>query len=194
MRDIQQQAVPVVNNYYLNDWFSVVMPEAGTNLITNPSFEVDTTGYTLQGAGVAIARTLDEQRRGGYSLEITPAVGVASGAYFGTITTVAGEAYTLSMDVLGVAGHVYNIYFASNAGAMLGAPYEFTGTGYWQRVHVTYVETAALARRFYIVQDAGDTQVYYTDGWQVEKISTNLVVFYQGKLKDNLHHQTIKSE
>ena len=171
MRNIQQQAVPVVNNYYLNDWFSVVMPEAGTNLITNPSIEVDTTGYTLQGAGVAIARTLDSQRRGAYSLEITPAVGVASGAYFGTITTVTGEPYTFSIDIHGVAGHVYNLYFASNAGAMLGAPYEFIATGYWQRVSVTYVETAGAARRFYIVQDAGDTQVYYTDGWQVENKS-----------------------
>lgn len=160
--------VPLINGYYLPDWFSIVMPEATENLILNPSVENNTTGYTAVGAGAAIARTLDEQRRGAYSLQITPAVGVASGVYYGTVTTIAGQAYTLSMDVLGVAGHVYNVYFADNAGARLGSSLEFVGTGYWQRVHISYPEVAALARRFYIVQDAGDVQPYYVDGWQLE--------------------------
>ena len=61
------QEVPLVNDMYLPDWFSVVIPEETRNLVTNPSVEVDTTGYTLVGAGVVIARTIDEQRRGAYS-------------------------------------------------------------------------------------------------------------------------------
>lgn len=160
--------VPLTNGYYLPNWFSIVLPEATENLVLNPSVETNTTGYTAVGAGAAISRTLSEQRRGAYSLQITPAAGVASGVYYGTITLTAGTAYTLSLDVKGVPGHVYNIYFASNAGAQIGSPLEFVGTGYWQRVKLSYPETATLARRFYIVQDASDTQPFYVDGWQVE--------------------------
>ena len=160
--------VPLVNGYYLPNWFSIVLPEATENLVLNPSVEINTTGYTAVGAGAAIARTIAQQRRGAYALQVTPAAGVASGVYYGTITTVAGTAYTLAIDIKGVAGHVYNLYFATAAGALLGSSKEFVGTGYWQRMHVSYPETAALARRFYIVQDASDAQPFYVDGWQVE--------------------------
>ena len=160
--------VPLVNGYYLPNWFSIVLPEATENLVLNPSVEINTTGYTAVGAGAVIARTIAEQRRGAYALQVTPAAGVASGVYYGTITTVAGTAYTLAIDIKGVAGHVYNLYFATAAGVQLGSSKEFVGTGYWQRVHVSYPETAALARRFYIVQDASDAQPFYVDGWQVE--------------------------
>ena len=165
----KMQEVPLVNDYYLPDWFSVVIPEATENLVTNPSVEIDTTGYTLVGAGVTIARTIDDQRRGSFALQINPANAVASGVYFGTITLTAGEAYNFSLDVHGVAGHVYNVYFADNAGARIGSSQEFTATGYWQRINISYSEDAALAHRFYIVQDASDTEVFYIDGLQVEQ-------------------------
>lgn len=172
MPKIRYAETNTVNGYYLPHWFSVVMPEETENLITNPSVENDTTGYTAVGAGAAIARTLDEQRRGAYSIRVTPAVGVASGVYYGTIATAINEPYTFSLDVLGVAGHVYNVYFADNAGARVGASYEFTATGHWQRVRITFVEdTGAVVRRLYLVQDAGDVQPFYTDGWQVENKS-----------------------
>jgi len=165
--------VKIINGYYLPDMFSVVMPEATTNLITNPSFETNTTGYTAVGAGVAIARVNTEQRRGAYSLQVAPAAGVASGVYFGTVTTVQNEAYTFSLDVKGVAGHWYSIYFATGAAVQLGIAYRFQSNGYWQRVNVTYNENAVgAARRLYLIQDAtADVRVFYTDGWQVENKS-----------------------
>ena len=172
MPKIRYAETNTVNGYYMPHWFSVVMPEETENLILNPSVENDTTGYTAVGAGAAIARTLDEQRRGAYSIRVTPAVGVASGVYYGTISTAINEPYTFSLDVLGVAGHVYNVYFADNAGARVGASYEFIASGYWQRVKITFVEdTGAVVRRLYLVQDAGDVQPFYTDGWQVENKS-----------------------
>lgn len=167
---VRTAEIPITTGYYFPDWFSVVLPEATTNLVLNPSVELNTTGYTAVGAGAAIARVLTDQRRGAYGLQVTPAVGVASGVYYGTITTVAGQPYAFSLDVHGVAGHTYNIYFASNAGAIIGAPFEFVATGYWQRVRVYYQEAAALARRFYIVQDASDIQAFYVDGFQVENL------------------------
>jgi hypothetical protein len=166
---IYQSEVDVINGIYLPDMFSVVIPEATENMVTNPSFEMNATGYTAVGAGAAITRVNTDQRRGSYSLQITPAAGVASGAYFGTVTLVTGQSYTFSIDIHGVAGHWYELYFASAAAVRLGSPYRFQANGYWQRVSITYFETAGAARRLYIVQDANaDVRPFYVDGWQCE--------------------------
>jgi hypothetical protein len=171
-RKTQQKAVESFTGYYLPNWFGVVIPEATTNLISNPSVEKITAGYTAVGVGVTLARTLNQQRRGAWSIEIAPAVGVVSGVYYDAAADlVAGEPYTFSLDVLGIAGRTYSIYFASAAGAAIGSVKTFIATGHWQRVSLTYIETATLPRRFYLTQEASDTQLFYTDGWQLENKS-----------------------
>jgi hypothetical protein len=156
----------VLTNYPLGDYFSIVMPEAVDNLVTNPSFELDTTGYTAVSS--SIARVATWQRRGAYGLQITPNTGVASGVYFGTISLTAGQWYTFSIDFQGDAGKRYNLYFASTAGASLAIK-SFVATGFKQRIWVNWYETSSTTRRLYLTRNAyADTNIFYTDGWQCE--------------------------
>src|SRR3990167_9637069 len=90
-----------VSGYALTDRVSIVVPEESdvTNIVTNPSVETNTTGYTAIGG--SIARVITEQRRGAYSLEVTPTTGVNDGEYFGTVSTASGSRYMWEFDFLG---------------------------------------------------------------------------------------------
>lgn len=167
------QIPSIVSGYVLDpgeDWLGIVVPEESENLCTNPSFEKDATGWTDDGAGVTIARSLDEQYRGACSLEITPVVGVDSGAYFASITTVTGNNYTLGIDFLGKEGETYQLFVADGAGAAVSGVTEFIASGYWERKFVTYEETAGAARRLYVrYPNAVYATPYYIDGVQFEE-------------------------
>lgn len=145
--------------------WSVVVPESAdvTNMVTNPSVEIDTTGYTAVGG--SISQIASQQRRGTYGLQVSPTAGTADGVYFGTVSLTSGQTYTFSLDVKGVNGIPYRIYFGSTAGAVLGTPTTFTGTGDWQRVSVTYTESSTTTRRLYIVKNnSASTGAFYIDG------------------------------
>lgn len=148
-------------------YWSVLVPTgiAETNLVTNPSLAIDTTGYTALGA--SIARITSKQRRGTACLEVTPTSGTADGAYYGTVSLISGQSYTFSLDVLGVLGVPYRIYFATTAPAVKGTPATFTGTGDWQRVSVTWQSDGTASHRLYIVKNnSASTGVFYVDGVQ----------------------------
>ena len=152
--------------------FSVIIPEATTNLCTNPSVEgAVTTGYAALGGAMAAVSTW--QAYGSYGLRLTPAVSTESGFYYGTIALAAGTTYTFSMVVQGEAGKLYYIWFATSAGALIGTKQPWRGTGHKQVVQVTYAETTNASRRFYITRDAQytDQNVFYADGLQVEEKS-----------------------
>ncbi|TXH10692.1 MAG: hypothetical protein E6R03_15135 [Hyphomicrobiaceae bacterium] len=152
--------------------FYIVKPVESTNLITNPSFETNTTGWTASSA--SIARSSTYQNRGIYSLAVTPTSTTTAGVYFGTIATTTGVAYTFSVDIFAPDGIPYRIYFASTGGSVLGTPTTFNGNGDWQRVSVTYTETSGASRRLYVVKNASaDTQVFYIDGAQAEALAVD---------------------
>ena len=76
-RDRIYAALPQpVSGYELNPekgLFSVIIPEATINLISNPSVEgALTTGYTAWGAGVGMASVATWQAFGTYGLQLTP--------------------------------------------------------------------------------------------------------------------------
>lgn len=153
--------------------FSVVVPEATTNLITNPSFETGTTGHTVS---TSIAtRVTTKQRRGTYSLEVAP-VGVPgasnAGMYY-AIDLTAGTTYTFSVDFYGYGGGAYKIWFGTTAGAQLVVT-EFVGSGRWQRPKATYTETSSTTRRLYVTLNnsppsiSASTALFWVDGYQLE--------------------------
>jgi hypothetical protein len=75
----------------MSDW-KVIVPSGNlTNLVTNPSFETDTTGWTSIW-GDTLARSAEQQKFGAYSLKVT-AVGATVGAC-ASITVTAGLVYT----------------------------------------------------------------------------------------------------
>ena len=78
-----RKATPeVVNGYFLDDVkLSVIVPIERMNLILNPSFETNTTGYASVD-GATLTRTTESQRRGVYSLKVKPGLSSVSGLYY----------------------------------------------------------------------------------------------------------------
>jgi hypothetical protein len=143
----------------------IVTPKEATNLITNPSAEIDTTGYTASGAGVSINRVTTQSRRGIASIEITTAANVDAGLFYG-IALTNGVQYTFSADIKDVAGQTFNLYFYRTT---IKAITTWTGTGYWKRRSITY--TADATNTFYLFitrSSVNSTTKFYTDGWQLE--------------------------
>lgn len=149
----------------------IVTPEELRNKVANPSVERATTGFTAVGG--SIARSAAQQRRGVWSLAVTPTAGTTDGAYFGTVSLTNGTAYTFSVDFKGVLGVSYKIWFADTSGNLLGTAYTFTATGFWQRVQVTYTEVSTTTRRVYMTKASGtSTGVFYVDGLMVAAQTT----------------------
>lgn len=160
----------VPGGYVLNPcrgFFSVIVPAARTNLITNPSFELATTNWTAVGG--SIARSTTEQYHGAYSLAITPSAGTNSdGAFFGTVSLTSGTTYAYSLKLKGTAGRKYTLSIATTGGVDLTAA-TVTATGRWQWVYGYWTETSSTTRRVYIRKAShNDANVFYIDGVQIE--------------------------
>lgn len=159
-----------------SNWKIILPDPQETNIVTNPSVETNTTGYTAVGG--SIARVATAQRRGAFSLAVTPTAGVNDGVFYGTVTLVNGTTYCFDIDVLGVNGVPYQIYFASTVPATLGTPTTFTGTGQWQRVRVFWAENVGAARRLYITKNNNaSTGVFNVDGLKCSARTTESTYF-----------------
>lgn len=156
---------PLATNPYL-DLLSIIVPEATTNLIYNPSFEKTTTNYAAIGAAT-IERTTDQQWSGNYGLKVTPANNVSDGVeYTLPELLVIGTTYTFSCRVHAPAGLKLKIGIYSVGTELLVT--KFTGTGDWQEVAVTYKAAVAGTIVALRVDSIQTTEVFYTDAWQLE--------------------------
>lgn len=159
-----------ITGYRLDGRWEVVEPIGANviNLVTNPSVELATTGYTAQGSAT-IARDSTRQRRGVYSLKVTPTSAQLDGVYFGTVTLTGESIYTFAFDLYAPGGVKYRFYVANTTNNAVSGVISVTGNGAWQRVHVTFREpnTAGvnIARRLYVTKDySPSTQPFYVDG------------------------------
>lgn len=145
---------------------AVIVPVARTNLITNPSFETNTTNWTAIGG--SIARSTTQQYHGAYSLAVTPTAGTSDGARYDTVSLTSGTSYGVSCKSRGVAGVAYKLSIATTGGVDL-AVYRFTATGNWQWLTLIYTETSTTTRRVVVSKDnSASTGIFYIDGVQVE--------------------------
>jgi len=81
-----------------------------TNLITNPTFEVNTTGWSANG-GATLARTTTQQLSGAASLLVTSSVTDYNGAVTTTrIPVFPGLSYSLSAYCRNVSGSTRLVY------------------------------------------------------------------------------------
>lgn len=169
----------------LENWkFWIVKPYSGYNYLKNPKFSPPdyVEDWTASGAGVTIASTGDYARRGAYSMQVNPATGVASGAFYNDVSVTDNFNYTFSCDVKGVAGQAMRIYIADSTHAAK-ATTTFTATGYWQRVEVTHLAAETKTDyELYVVRDAvTSTAAFYVDGVQFERgtVATTLIEGYE---------------
>jgi hypothetical protein len=153
-----------LNRYDVN----IIVPKEATNLVTNPSIEVVTTGHTAVGSGVSVARVTTQSRRGIASLEVTTAVNVIAGVSYDIVLSNA-VIYSFSADILDVVGQEFNLYIAAVGGAPKSSVITWTGTGYWKRKSVTWTADSSTTFALYITRSSvNSTSKYYVDGFQLE--------------------------
>ena len=146
--------------------FYVIVPKAATNLITNPSFELGTTGWTASGAGVTIVKSFSTQRRGASSCAVITASGVDSGVQY-SVSLTSGTQYTFSADVRDVNGQAFTMYIHDGTSAV--ASVSWTGMSKWKRHALTYTANASGTHTLVIQRDAVASILYfYVDGAQLE--------------------------
>lgn len=166
--------------FYLNPhgpgFFSIIVPIARTNLVTNPSLETNTTGYTpISGS---LGRGTGTSYHGAYALSVSLAPGSTDGVYY-AITLTAGTIYAVSVKFKTCTpGLKYKISVATTGVVDLVA-YEFIGTGRWQWVWVYWKETSSTTRRIYIRKNdarVDPSSCFYIDGLQCEAINAGETV------------------
>lgn len=167
-----------------NSKFWIVVPQAGINQIYNPRIDPPVFDTYLTAVSAALAESSAEQRKGAYSVAVTPQTGVASGLYYSAVSVTNGSAYTFSCDVKGVAGQAMRIYIANSAGTVK-ATTTFTATGYWERHSVTHTAAETQTNyRVYVIRDSvASTSVFYVDGLQFET-GDEMTTFIHGDAGD----------
>ncbi len=155
-------------------FWSIIVPAAGTNLVTNPSVETGTTGYTASGSGASIARVTTSllQKWGLYGLQVTPGSGTDNGVYFGTVSLTSGTTYTASVYIKGTNGIPFKIWFANTSGTLQGTATTWTANGEWERKEVSWACTSTTTYRIYVTKNnSASTATYVIDGLQCEAAS-----------------------
>lgn len=153
---------------------SVVIPLARTNLITNPSFETNTTGWSGAFFG-SIARSSARQYHGVYSLAVTPTAATTDGANY-DIALTSGTTYAISCKLLGVMGVPYRIALYTTGGTILVSSKTYIGTGRWQWLNLIHTATSSATHSIIIGKASGtSTAVFYIDGAQCEAISDGIL-------------------
>lgn len=150
-------------------WFSVVLPKAAENLITNPSIETATTGWAASQGAETLARSADEQRRGAYSLKITPTTTDNQGAYH-AVSLTADTLYGVGIDLLGAPGVTYRVSILTAGGAAISTfpQVDVRATGRWQRSIFKGSVASTDTYRLYIRRRGASSAPFYIDGAQVE--------------------------
>lgn len=162
-----------VTGYQIDGRWEIVEPVGVSvvNLVANPSVELNSTGYSAQGAAV-IARDSTRQRRGVYALKVTSTSAQLDGTYYDSVPLIGQSTYTLSFDFLGAGGIRYRFYMASNANNAISPVKSVMATGGWQRVDITFREPftagAPIARRIYVTKDYSTSVApFWIDGLSV---------------------------
>lgn len=152
--------------------FALVVDEATTNLITNPSIEAATTGWTASGANASIARVTSQKKYGDASLEVTVSPAAASqGVTSAALSVDASQAYSLSVWIKGNAGG--ELVTVRVTGDVSGATNSnITLTSDWRR-YVVRKTAGASDTTFTVlfITNTSQALVFYVDAIQLEKKS-----------------------
>jgi len=150
---------------------------AVTNIIENPSFEVNITDAITNfqdGTGAAWVREANAGAFGSYVLKITAGTALSGIYYSKTVTVTPGDSYTASVtgwcSIIGKAG--IRIWNTVSAVAFSTSYNQKAST--WERITCTYTNTSSANKtiRVELINIAVDsTLVTYFDGAQLEKTS-----------------------
>lgn len=179
-----------VSGYQLDaggSFWSIVLPQSGTNLIKNPSMEGGTTGWVVA-LWTANVISTEKASRGFHSYKLTPAVGFEGSIAYQYIYPTQTGWHTWSFDLYAEVNQTFTIEIRDAGGSTLFA----SGTIHpqqngWGRYSLKYYETTTLAQRQLILKSASansGSHPLYTDGWIVGPSSEELT-YFDGDMQDS---------
>ena len=151
-----------------SNW-AVIVPQAGTNLISNPSMENGITGYGASN-GATLAQTTETAAFGGSSLRSISNPALGNSGILRDVSLVPNTRYVLSFYALADPGQEYAAYARQAVAGTVHGTTLFTTTGAWQRVEVAFLTPATITAytlAVLLIRD-GATYTLFTDGWQLE--------------------------
>ncbi|MFA5901637.1 MAG: carbohydrate binding domain-containing protein, partial [Hyphomicrobium sp.] len=165
--------------------------EVRRNLVTNPSFEVDTAGWTPSVGGI-MTRTTLQWHVGAASLQIA-ATASAQSAVIGNITVSPSITYTASAWMKGEVGKnfIVSLVERTSAGAYVGetASSSVTTTGDWQRIVASRTLSGTGGRVEVVVRNSfAGAHTYYVDAVQLEVGSTATPYFDGSSPQGSIDH------
>jgi hypothetical protein len=160
----------------MSDW-SVIVPDGSTNYVTNPSFELDTTGwanYATGAAGGTRARSAGQHKFGLYAYRFTKNAGAQAdryGASDSLDTSILSQAYVASAYVR-IDGGTAAIYLEKGGASPQNVTATTTTTNEWVRLETSALtsSTAGDAMSVYVWITGTPTVVMDVDGVQVERL------------------------
>lgn len=139
------------------------------NLITNPSFEVNTTGWSGLGSG-AIARVTTEQYHDDASLELT-ADASNEGAQF-LYTFTAAQSYTLSLYLKAGTSSITDVQigYTNNGGTVVNClSGQIVVTTGWTRYTCTFTPSGTMTgSNIFVRRSTGNANKLYIDSVQLQ--------------------------
>ena len=150
-----------------------------TNLVTNPSFEVGTTGW--YGAGATISRDTGTYYSGVASLKVIAAGQWNDVQLASTISATPNTTYTVSYRVKGEAGKSLNTeIYQSSGGTLAGSSYSTTGS--WQYPSFTFTTSSTATNiRLVIKNYYAGAHTFYVDNVLIEQ-TDQLRDYFDGSL------------
>lgn len=153
-----------------SSYWSIIRPEATTNLITNPSFETNTTGWSTGGTN-SIAQTSDQSLFGIYSLECTYGNSLDLATYAITFSAAGTYYFTiyayLSSDYVG--GYV-SLAVSDFTGGSITTTSQLSTVSTWTRLEgsITVVSGDLTGTLRVTANSAITAGLVYLDGAQIE--------------------------
>lgn len=151
-----------------------------TNLVTNPSFETNTTGWSATSS--SIARTTSQYYVGSACLLVTPSAS-SGGALSPLATTTPNATHTVSAWVKGSAGDSLRLELnerTSGGSALVGTTTaNLTLTGAWQRISATRLFGATGATANFSITNTSSTALFFIDATMLE-MSATVGSFFDG--------------
>ncbi len=147
-------------------WYIVCPTDTRVNYITNPSFEVNTTGWAAYNG--TISQSITQQAYGCYSCKVEPDTGTVAGAKY-PVALLSGSTYVFSVDVYGVNGQSMSVWFADSGTVLAGTEHSWVANGHWQRRSVTFAATATATFNLMVTRGSvASLGAWYFDAAQLE--------------------------
>ena len=148
---------------------AVQIAEATTNVIANPSFEIDTTGWGIAQVGDVITRFTLNSVYGSACLQVDTSATVNAGASRNvTAETSANTQYTVSAYVLGTGATLCLWFFDDVSGARFVST--VVTNGIWKRISYTDTFGAGSTIRYIgVVTTSSQIVTFWIDAIQCEQ-------------------------